>query len=94
MSRVGRFLVVNAGLSAEDRATLLERYRFLEFIHSAVPEDGPGVQLAKIRGEIDGRFWLHLGQGWRFFAPEHFIGRLTAVLEAEPEVFQVANQLR
>ena len=86
--RVGRFLVANAGLSAEDRATLLERYRFLEFIHSP-PEDGPGVQLAKIRGEIDGRFWLHLGQGWRFFAPEHFIGRLTAVLEAEPEVFQV-----
>ena len=30
--RVGRFLVVNAGLSAEDRATLLERYRFLEFM--------------------------------------------------------------
>jgi glycosyltransferase involved in cell wall biosynthesis len=88
VSRAGRFLVVNTGLSAEDRATLLKRYRFLEFIHSA-PEDPPGVQLAKIRGEIDGRFWLHLGQGWRFFAPEHFIGRLTAVLEAEPEVFQV-----
>ena len=86
--RAGRFLVVNTGLSAEDRATLLKRYRFLEFIHSP-PEDEPGVQLAKIRGEIDGRFWLHLGQGWRFFAPEHFIGRLTAVLEAEPEVFQV-----
>jgi len=87
--RVGRFLVVNAGLSAEDRATLLERYRFLEFRHSA-PGDGPGAQLAQIRGEIEGRFWLHLGEGWQFFAPERFISRLTGVLEAEPEVFQVA----
>ena len=88
VSRIGRFLVVNAGLSAEDCATLLERYRFLEFCHSA-PGDGPGAQFANIRGEIGGRFWLHLGQSWRFFAPERFIGRLTSVLEAEPEVFQV-----
>ena len=32
---------------------------------------------------------MHLGGGWEFFAPERFIGRLTAVLAAEPEVFQV-----
>src|ERR1700741_624403 len=36
-----------------------------------------------------GRFWLHLGEGWRFFAPENLITRLKAVLEAEPQVFQV-----
>ena len=28
-------------------------------------------------------------QGWRFFAPENYITRLTAVLDAEPQVFQV-----
>jgi glycosyltransferase involved in cell wall biosynthesis len=88
VTRIGRFLVINAGLSAEDCATLLERYRFLEFIQSS-PEDGPAARLAKIRGEIVGRFWLHLCQGWRFFAPERFIGRLSAVIEAEPEMFQV-----
>ena len=58
------------------------------------PADGPGAQLAQVRAQIDGRFWLHLGQGWRFFAPENFITRLTAVLEAEPQVFQVGDQLR
>lgn len=88
VQRVGRFLVVDAGLSAEDRAVLLERYGFLEFGRS-VPGDSLGVQLAQIRCEIEGRFWLHLGEGWRFFAPERFITRLTAVLETEPEVFQV-----
>ena len=85
MARVGRYLVVNAVLSQDDRATLLERYRFLEFIHSP-----PGAQFAHIRGQVDGRFWLHLGQDWRFFAPENYIARLTCVLETEPDVFQLA----
>jgi hypothetical protein len=91
VTRVGRFLVMAAGLSAEDRATLLEHYRFLEFIHAAPGplSQGPSAQLAQIRGQIHRRFWLHLGEGWRFFAAENFITRLTAVLEAEPQVFQV-----
>jgi hypothetical protein len=42
---------------------------------------------------IDGRFWLYLGEGCRLFAPELLIGRLTAVLEAEPEVLQVGINL-
>ena len=32
---------------------------------------------------------MHLGQGWQFFAPDDLITRLTGVLEAEPQVFQV-----
>jgi hypothetical protein len=71
-----------------DRTTLRERYGFLEFARWG-PADGPGAQLAELRGQIDGRFWLHLGEGWRFFAPENFVIRLTAVLEAEAQVFQV-----
>jgi glycosyltransferase involved in cell wall biosynthesis len=88
VQRVGRFLLVDAGLSAQDRAALHERYGFLEFGRS-VSGDALGIQLAQIRWEIEGRFWLHLGEGWRFFTPEGFVSRLTAVLEAEPEVFQV-----
>jgi Glycosyl transferase family 2 len=78
VSRAGRFLVFDADLSTQDRSMLQERYRFLEFAE-------PGAQLVPIRS----RFWLHLGRGWRFFAPENFISRLTAVLEAEAQVFQV-----
>ena len=88
VSRVGRFLVLDAGLSAHDRAKLQKRYGFLEFARPD-PGDKPAAQLAQLRAQIDGRFWLHLGQGWRFFAPENFITRLTAVLDAEPQVFQV-----
>jgi hypothetical protein len=84
VSRVGRFVMLDTGLSARDRAKLLERYGFLEFV-----DCGSGAQLAQLREQIGGRFWLHLGQGWRFFAPENLITRLTAVLAAEPQVFQV-----
>jgi glycosyltransferase involved in cell wall biosynthesis/SAM-dependent methyltransferase len=82
VSRVGRFLVIDAGLSAQDRALLRDRYGFLEFAQ-------PGTQLGQIRAQIDGRFWLHLDQGWQFFAPDDLITRLKAVLEAEHQVFQV-----
>jgi hypothetical protein len=85
VSRVGRFLMIDAGLSAQDRTTLAARYRFVEFTDRAV-----GAQLRK---QIHGHYWLHLGQGWRFFAPENFITRLTAVLKAETQVFQVGINL-
>ena len=88
VSRVARFLVLDAGLSAQDRATLRERYGFLEFCPSG-PHDGPSAHLTHLRTQIHQRFWLHLGAGWRFFAPENFITRLTAVLQAQPQVFQV-----
>jgi hypothetical protein len=88
VSRVRRFLVVDVGLSARDRAILRERYGFLEFADSR-SADEPDAQLEQIRAQIDAQLWLHLGQDWRFFAPESFITRLSAVLKAEPLVFQV-----
>ena len=88
VSRVGRFLVLDTGLSAPDRAKLRKRYGFLEFARRR-SGDKPAPLLAQLRAQIEGRFWLHLGAGWRFFAPENYITRLTAVLDAEPRVFQV-----
>jgi hypothetical protein len=88
LTRVGRFLVLDTGLSAPDRAKLQKRYNFLEFARRR-SSDKLAAQLAQLRSRIDGRFWLHLGEGWRFFAPENYITRLTAVLDAEPQVFQV-----
>ncbi len=92
VTQVGRFVVLDAGLSTQDRELLQERYGFLEFLHGD-HGGGSGAQLAQLRGQIGGRFWLHLGQGWRFFAPENFIARLTAVLETETRVFQVGINL-
>jgi glycosyltransferase involved in cell wall biosynthesis len=84
MELIGRILLLEAGVTDQDRADLQQRYRCVDF---ASPTRGTG--LAQIRELIDERYWLHLGQGWQFFAPEKLITRLTAVLAAEPHVFQV-----
>jgi hypothetical protein len=85
VARVGRFLIIDTGLPAHDRALLHERYPFLEFADYA-----PGSYL---RDHIHGRYWLHLGHGGQFFAPEKLITRLIAVLDAETQVFQVGINL-
>ena len=88
LSKIGRFLALDTGLPTQDRAKLQERYPFLEFADPE-PSDGPGTPLGHLREQIHGRFWLHLGHGWQFFAPDNLITRLTAVLDAEPHVVQV-----
>jgi len=75
VARVGRFLVVDTGLSTQDRMLLAAQYPFVEF---ADPDAASG-----------GRYRLRLDSGWRFFAPENLITRLTGVLHAEPQVSQV-----
>lgn len=87
INRVGRFLAVDAGLSPADRAVLEQRYGFLEFAP-------PGTaDLADIRALIDSPLWLHLGSGWRFFAPDALLSRMQAVLSAEPRVCGVGVNL-
>ncbi|WP_240748459.1 glycosyltransferase [Mycobacterium paragordonae] len=87
--RIGRYLVVDAGLPAADRAILLERYPFLEFCPITAGESA-GALLSQVRDQIYGRFWLHLGHGGQFYARERLITRLTSVFEAEENVYQVA----
>jgi glycosyltransferase involved in cell wall biosynthesis len=87
--RIGRYLVVDAGLPATDRAILLERYPFLEFCPITAGESA-GAILSQIRDQIYGRSWLHLGRGGQFYARERLITRLTSVFEAEENVYQVA----
>ena len=87
--RIDRVLLLHSGLTAEDRIALVEKYRFLDFV-DATSTDHPIENLARIRQAVGGRFWLHLGRGWQFFAPEMLISRLRAVMVSEPDVFQVA----
>jgi tetratricopeptide (TPR) repeat protein len=84
-TKVGRFLVFDHGQTPGDRAILAQRYAFLEFVECAAG--------AELRDHIRGRYWLDLDHGWRFFAPENYITRLTAILDAESEVFQVGINL-
>ena len=67
VARVGRFLVVDAGLSAQDRATLRERYGFLEF---ADPGSATGPGPARAAPRSDRRTVLAAsGPGLAVFCP-------------------------
>lgn len=87
VARVGRFVALDTGLQEGDRRALQRRYPFLELIGG--PRAEGVAQLQYIQDRLRGRYWLHLGEGWRFFSPEGLIGRLQAVLAAEPRVVQV-----
>lgn len=83
LTRARRVVILDGGVPESDRAVLLTRFPFVEF--GAYP---PGGRIEDIRGQADTRFLLHLGRGCRLFAAEPLIGRLVAVLEAEPGVVQ------
>lgn len=79
-TRIDRVVLCHNGIANSEVAALRELYPFLEVVH---------LPAGEIRHEIRTRFWLRLSQGWRFFAPEKLITRLTAILDAEPEVSHV-----
>jgi len=85
--RIDRFVAVDTGLGAADRAWVAEQYPFMEVVGGG---EAPGAML---RVELAGPFWLRIPAGWRFFAPERYVGRALEVLDAEPGVAQVAINL-
>ncbi|BBY62971.1 tetratricopeptide repeat-containing glycosyltransferase [Mycolicibacterium helvum] len=87
IDRIGRFLLIDTGLDTADRRWLAEHYPFLEI------SPDRSIEPTQIHNAIEGRFWLHLDQGWQFFAPEPLVGRLTAILDTEPALYQVGLNL-
>lgn len=83
LDRVGRFLLIDTGLTDADRDHLTGRYPFLE-----IQTEG-ATDLFTIHCAIGGRFWLHLGAGWKFFAREPIISRLAAIFDTESDVYQI-----
>lgn len=86
-ARVGRFLVIDDGLSDADRTALAQDYPMLDLVTV------PGANLDVVRSLIGGRYWLHLWHGWRFITEEAIVDRLVDVLETEPGVCQVGVNL-
>lgn len=88
VDEVGRFLVLDTGLAVADRAELSDCYPFVEFLDGNAAMTS-AQQIDRIGAAIGGRYWLHVGQGWQFFAADPLITRLRSVPRAEPGIFQV-----
>jgi hypothetical protein len=54
----------------------------------------PAEQTNRIHEAIGGRYWLHSGQGWQYFATDPLITRLSSIMEAEPDVYRVGINYR
>lgn len=87
-SRIARLLVDDAELSEAERSTLRLRYPRVESLDAPFTESA-AARLSRVAGVVKTRFWLDVGAGWRFFAPERLLSRLAAVLDAEPDVLAV-----
>ena len=81
-------MALDVGLSEADRAQLSDRYPFLEFLTGGAGMT-PAEQTDRLAEAIGGRFWLHSGQGWQYFAKDPLITRLSSILQAEPGVSRV-----
>jgi len=88
-SRISRLLVDDSELNEAERALLRLRYPSAQSLDAAFTESA-GARLRHIYDSVGTRFWLHVGTGWRFFAPERLLSRLAAVLDSEPDVVSVA----
>jgi len=84
--RIGRFVAIDFGLSAADRAWLADRYPFLE---CSAPASGAGDRVSVARALVGSPYWVHLPAGWQFFAPERYVGRALEIFAQEPAAAQV-----
>lgn len=87
--RIGRLLLFDSGLSSDARFNLLNGCRLLEIVRLD-PGLSPDGACSVMRSHLQGRYWLHLDPGWRFFVKERLISRLIEVLTSEPDIVAVA----
>jgi hypothetical protein len=54
----------------------------------------PAAQTDRLAAAIGGRYWLHSGQDWQYFAADPLITRLSSILHAEPDIYRVGINYR
>ncbi len=87
--RIRRLLIDDSALSEPEKVLLGQHYPFAESLGAQFTEPHT-ARLRRIGDLVRTRFWLHIGEDWRFFAPERLLSRMAAICDAEPDVMQVA----
>lgn len=89
LDRIGRWLCIDDGSTAADRARMAQRYPFLEFIEKTEAEKGHVGSMERLRQEVTSAWWLPLEDDWHFVVPGRYVGRALDVLDADPRIGQV-----
>ncbi len=86
---IGRWICVDDGSPAADRAALTERYPFIEFVWKDPADAGHARSLNLLRDLVDTPYWLHLEDDWKFVVRDRYVERAKAILDADPALGQV-----
>jgi hypothetical protein len=90
LGRIGRWICVDNGSSAPDRAWMRERYPFFEFIETDPRRERHADSMNRLLEMVDSPWWLHLEDDWQFFAVLPYVGQALDILEDDPRIGQVA----
>ena len=89
LDRIGRWLCVDDGSSADELARMRELFPFLELVSKGTGEKGHAGSMNALRARVETPLWLHLEDDWHFFAAGDWITRAACVLEDSAEIAQV-----
>ena len=88
-NRIRRWICIDDGSSADDRAAMLERYPFFEFIFESDDDRGHASSMGELLRQVDTPYWLHLEDDWDFVSRGPFIEQAIAVLDDDATLLQV-----
>ena len=89
IARVARFICIDDGSSASDRAAMAARYPFFEFILKSPEERGHARSMNLLRRAVDTKYWLHIEDDFQFFERRPFVSEAIAILEHDGSLQQV-----
>jgi GR25 family glycosyltransferase involved in LPS biosynthesis/GT2 family glycosyltransferase len=90
IERVGRFLCVDNGSTPADLERIRELYPFFEIVEVDPAEHRHAGALNRILELVDSPYWLQMEDDWEFFRSGPYVNEALAVLDAEPQLAQVA----
>jgi hypothetical protein len=86
---VDRFLCVDDGSSAEDRARMQALFPFFEFVWKSAEQKGHARSMNLIRTQVASPWWLHLEDDWQFLARRVYVRPAIELMQENPRLGQV-----
>jgi GR25 family glycosyltransferase involved in LPS biosynthesis/glycosyltransferase involved in cell wall biosynthesis len=90
LDRISRWICVDTGSAAVDRARMRKLYPFFEFMYRDPDETGHADAMNLIADAVATPFWLHLEDDWDFFSIAPYVQLAIAILHDDPALAQVA----
>lgn len=86
---IDRWICIDDGSSAQDRAAMQARYPFFEFIFEPEEMRGHARSMNRLLAEVSTPYWLHLEDDWDFVSVGALVTHARAVLDDDPTLLQV-----